>query len=90
MYRQEAEKLLESINRQLPAGGPQLFAPDMKFHRGIGEFAGGTYSVTGERLSPEDYEKHVAEALPNEQEKAFIRDLMKEPGWIAPREAITS
>ena len=41
-------------------------------------------------LSPEDYETHVAEALPNEQEKTFIRDLMKEPGWIAPRDAITS
>ncbi len=56
----------------------------MKFHRGIGEFAGGTYSVTGERLSPEDYEKHVAEALPNEKEKTFIRDLMKEPGLDRP------
>ena len=90
LYRQEVEKLLESISRLQPAGTPPLKAPDMKFHRGIGEFAGETYSVTGERLSPEDYEKHVAETLPNEQEKTFIRDLMKEPGWIAPREAITS
>ena len=90
LYRQEVEKLLESISRLQPAGTPPLTAPDLKFHRGIGEFAGGTYSVTGELLSPEDYEKHVAEALPNEQEKTFIRDLMKEPGWIAPRDAITS
>ena len=90
LYRQEVEKLLESISRLQPPGTPPLTAPDMKFHRGIGEFAGGTYSVTGELLSPEDYGRHVAEALPNEQEKAFIRDLMKEPGWIAPREAITS
>ena len=36
----------------------------MKFHRSIGEFAGKTYSVTGEKLSPEAYAKHVAEVLP--------------------------
>ena len=56
----------------------------MKFHRSIGEFVGQTYSVTGERLSPEAYAKHVAEVLPNEEEKAFVRSLMQEPGWIAP------
>ena len=65
-------------------------APDLKFHRAIGEFAGKTYSVTGELLSPEAYAKHVAEVLPNEQEKAFVRDLMREPGWIAPRTEITT
>jgi benzoyl-CoA 2,3-dioxygenase component B len=90
LYRQEVEKLLESISRLQPAGTPALTAPDMKFHRAIGEFAGGTYSVTGELLSPAAYARHMAEALPTEDEKAFIRDLMKEPGWIAPREAITS
>ena len=58
----------------------------MKFHRAIGEFAGQTWSVRGERLTPEEYEKHAAEVLPNEEEKKFIPDLMREPGWIAPRE----
>ena len=58
----------------------------MKFHRSIGEFAGETYSVTGEKLSPEAYAKHAAEVLPNEEEKTFIRNLMQEPDWIAPRE----
>jgi hypothetical protein len=89
LYRQEADKLLESISRLLPPGVAPLTAPDMKLHRSIGEFAGQTYSLTGELLSPEAYAKHVAEALPNETEKAFIRDLMKEPGWIAPRTDIT-
>ena len=90
LYRQEVDKLLESISRLLPAGATPLVAPDMKFHRAIGEFAGKTYSVTGEALSAEAYAKHVAEALPNEDEKAFIRALMKEPGWIAPRTDITT
>jgi benzoyl-CoA 2,3-dioxygenase component B len=90
LYRQEVEKLLESISRLLPAGATPFVAPHMKFHRAIGEFAGKTYSVTGEELSAEAYAKHAAEVLPNEQEKAFVRDLMKEPGWIAPRTDITT
>ena len=90
LYRQEVEKLLESISRLLPAGAAPFVAPDLKFHRAIGEHAGKTYSVTGEELSAEAYAKHAAEVLPNEQEKAFVRDLMKEPGWIAPRTEITT
>jgi len=90
MYRQESEKLLESISRLLPPGTEPFRAPDLKFHRAIGEYAGKPFSVTGERLTQEEYEKHVAEVLPNEEEKTFIRDLMKEPGWIAPRDAVTA
>jgi len=90
MYRQEAEKLLESISRLLPAGSDPLVAPDMRFHRSIGEFAGQTWSVRGERLTPEEYAKHAAAVLPNEDEKKLVRDMMREPGWIAPREEITA
>lgn len=90
MYRQEADKLLQSISRLLPDGAQPLVAPDMKFHRSIGEFAGQTWSTQGELLDPQAYAKHAGEALPNEEEKQFIRDLMREPGWIAPREEIIS
>ena len=88
-YRQEVEKLLESINRQLPAAGPKLVAPDMKFHRGIGEFAGKSYSVTGEVLTPAEYEKHLIETLPTPAEQESVMSLMREPDWIAPRESLT-
>ncbi len=90
LYRQEVEKLLESISRLQPAGSPPLTAPDLKFHRAIGEFAGEEWSVRGERLTPEEHEKHLAEVLPNEEEKKFVEGLMREPGWIAPRESITT
>jgi hypothetical protein len=90
MYRQEAEKLLQSISKLLPAGADPLIAPDMRFHRSIGEHAGATYSVRGELLSPEAYAKHASEVLPNEEEKAFIRGLMREPGWIADRSEVVA
>jgi len=88
MYRQEVEKLLQSVSKHMPAGSTALTAPDLKFHRAIGEFADATYSVTGELLTPEEYAKHAAEVLPSEDEKKFIADLMREPGWIAPRDAV--
>src|SRR5262249_28113669 len=88
LYKQEVEKLLEGVSRQLPAGSAPLVAPDLKFHRAIGEFAGENWSVRGERMSAEDYEKHIAAVLPNDAEKKFVADLMREQGWIAPRDAI--
>jgi benzoyl-CoA 2,3-dioxygenase component B len=90
LYRQEVEKLLQSISKQFPAGTPPLTAPDLRFHRAIGEFADKTYSVTGEPLTAEEYEKHVAENLPGAEEKKFVAGLMREPGWIAPREQVSS
>ena len=90
MYKQEVDKLIDQINNQLPADSPKIVAPDMKYHRGIGEFAGKTYSVTGEVLTPAEYEKHLAETLPNPKEQQFIAALMPQPGWIAPRESLIS
>ena len=90
LYREEVEKLLEGISRQMPAGAPPLVAPHMKFHRAIGEFAGQTWSVTGEPLTAEQYAKHLAETLPTEEEKKFIANLMHEKDWIAPRESVTN
>jgi len=90
MYRQEVEKLLEQVSRYLPAGEAELVAPDMKFHRAIGEFAGKTYSITGELLTPEEYEKHLGEALPTPEEQQEVLRVMREPGWIAPRESLTA
>jgi len=89
LYREEVNKLLESISLQLAPGTPRLTAPDLKFHRAIGEFAGQTYSVTGELLTPEQYRKHLEEVLPNEEEKALVADVTREPGWIADRTEVT-
>ena len=90
LYRQEVVKLLDQVSRQYPAGTPALFAPDMRFHRAIGEYAGQTWSVSGELLGPEEHAKHLAEVLPSEEERKFITALMREPGWIAPREEVTA
>jgi benzoyl-CoA 2,3-dioxygenase component B len=90
MYKQEVDKLIEQINRYMPAGAQPIVAPDMKYHRVIGEYAGKTYSVTGELLTAAEYDKHLTETLPTPEEQKFVADLMHEPDWIAPRESLTS
>ncbi len=88
-YKQEVDKLIEQINKQLPENAPKIVAPDMKFHRAIGEFAGKAYSVAGEILTPAEYEKHLTATLPTPEEQQKVALLMREPGWIAPRESLT-
>jgi hypothetical protein len=61
LYIQEISGLVAALNKEIPEGKPKLFIPSDKFQRGIGEFAGQPYSVTGELLSPEAYAKHLAE-----------------------------
>ncbi len=90
MYKQEVDKLIDQINKQLPADSPKIVAPDMKYHRSIGEFAGKTYSAAGELLTSAEYQKHLTETLPTPQEQKFIAALMHEPGWIAPRESLVA
>ncbi len=61
---------------------PDKRMPDEKFHRSIGDYAGKTYSVTGELLSPEEYEKHLKEVMPSDADDEFVIGLEKEKDWI--------
>jgi benzoyl-CoA 2,3-dioxygenase component B len=89
LYHQECQKLLEQINRYVPAGQPMLYVPNLKFNRHIGEFANQTYSVTGELLTSEDYQAHLQEVLPQPVDVELIRDIQaNEPNWIAAKGAM--
>ena len=69
----------------------RLRLPSRRFHRNIGIFAGAHFTPDGERISAEEWERRRDEWLPSEEDRAYIRSLMKpvhEPGkianWIAP------
>jgi len=81
-YLKEVTAIVDSLNRQIPAGQTKLRIPDEKFRRSIGQYAGMTYSVTGELLTPEAYEKHLQEVLPNDADNDFLNKMEKEKGWI--------
>src|SRR5579863_2041548 len=86
LYYAECLKLIDQINKHVPAGQTKLYVPDLKFNRHIGEFANQPYSVKGELLSPEKYAEHLQEVLPQESDVKLVMDIQAtEPHWVAPK-----
>ena len=81
-YMAESAKLIEALNQCIPEDQPKLVAPDLKFHRSIGDYVGKTYSVQGELLSPEAYQRHLTEALPTPDDEQLLNDMFKEKNWV--------
>ncbi len=89
MYHLECEKLIEQINKHVPAGQPKLYVPDVKFNRHIGEFADQPYSVTGELLTESAYEEHLKEMLPQAEDLVLLNEIESvEQQWISPKGSI--
>jgi len=88
LYRQECCQLVEQINKHVPAGQPQLYVPDLKFNRRIGQFAGQRWCVHGTELDERAYADHLKEVLPSEDDLKLLADIeANEPNWIAPKQA---
>jgi 1,2-phenylacetyl-CoA epoxidase catalytic subunit len=68
-FMDEARKLLGLLNSRLPAEGPKLYLTDPRFYRKSGPYAGQPYD------GPEE--------LPTAQDEAALRQLFKDPAWIA-------
>ncbi len=81
-YHKEVSAIVDSLNHNVKPGQPKLRVPDIKFHRSIGVYAGQTYSVEGEPLSPEQYERHLKEVMPNDADDEYLIGVEKEKGWI--------
>jgi len=86
LYVQEISGLVAALNKEIPADRPKLFIPDPKFRRGIGEYAGKPYSVLGDLLSTDTYERHLREVLPDHEDEARLATIFKERDWILPVE----
>lgn len=84
LYQDECRKLIDQINKVIPEGQPRLRVPDLKFNRAIGDDADKTYSMDGKLLTPEEYETHVKDALPQQEDYELVLEAQKREGWIAP------
>jgi hypothetical protein len=71
------------VNRLVPDGSPKLRAPDMKFNRQIGDYAGKMYSVDGNPLSAAEYQKHLADVLPGPAEQRMLEPIFKAGHWMS-------
>ncbi|HKC25468.1 MAG TPA: Phenylacetic acid catabolic protein [Thermoanaerobaculia bacterium] len=85
LYQNEVRTLIEQLNRLVPEDQPKLFAPDPKFNRSIGGYKGETWSLTGEKLTADEHEKHRAEVLPSAADEAKLVEIFKDASWIAPK-----
>jgi len=81
-YMAESDKLIDQLNQLIPADQPKLYAPDLKFNRSIGEYVGKMYSVTGESLTLEEYQKHLSDALPTPEDERILAEIIKGKDWV--------
>ena len=81
-YLAECRKLVDALYQHIPEGQPRLTIPDFKFHRSIGEFSGKPYSIRGELLSPDEYQKHLVEVLPTPEDERRLNEIFKEKDWV--------
>ena len=71
------------LNQQIAAGQPRLRAPDPKFNRQIGRFAGKTYSTEGDLLSAGEYQNYINRVLPEPDDLERLRACTKDGDWVS-------
>jgi benzoyl-CoA 2,3-epoxidase subunit B len=86
LYYNEDCEIIESLNRLIPEGKPKLRAPDMKFNRQIGDYAGKRYTVDGldaNCLTEAEYQAHLAQVLPGPEDQKILEPILKTNGWMS-------
>jgi benzoyl-CoA 2,3-dioxygenase component B len=88
LYRDEVAGLIDRFNGVLKPGEPKLYAPDIKFNRAIGRWAGQKFHAqTGEALDDKAYDQHLKEYMPSAEDKKLLLDIISnEKKWIVPKE----
>ncbi|HEY8432782.1 MAG TPA: benzoyl-CoA 2,3-epoxidase subunit BoxB, partial [Sandaracinaceae bacterium] len=92
-YVADCERAVRKWNHVIKKGGLdfELKLPSRRFNRTMGIYAGMTFDVDGNPITPEEFERRRSEWLPTPEDRAYVASLMQpvyEPGkianWIAP------
>jgi benzoyl-CoA 2,3-dioxygenase component B len=83
-FYDEAAATVARVN-EVNASETKLFLPDMRFNRKIGDYAGTRYTVDGSKLTEQEWEDYAPTVLPNADDEAKLKELFKDPNWIAPK-----
>ncbi|MBI4482971.1 MAG: phenylacetate-CoA oxygenase subunit PaaI [Acidobacteria bacterium] len=81
-YVREIQEIIRGLNQLIPEDRTQLYVPDVKFNRRIGEFADQTFGVDGNRLTVEEHQRHLQEVLPGAQDHEVLQAIFREGSWI--------
>ncbi len=83
LYYKEDCQIIDGLNALIPEGKPKLRAPDPKFNREIGDYAGKRYSVDGNPLSEAEYQEHLKKVLPGSDDLKVLEPVLKSKNWMA-------
>ena len=92
-YVDDCARAVRKWNKIIAEAGVkfEMKLPNRRFNRSMGIYAGHTFDLEGNPISPEQFEAKRAEWLPTAEDREFVKSLMKpvhEPGkfasWIAP------
>ncbi len=83
LYYKEDCQIIDNLNALIPEGTIKLRAPDPKFNRQIGDYAGKTYSVEGNLLLQGEHEAHLKEVLPGPADAKVLHAIFKDKTWVA-------
>src|SRR5262249_1919666 len=88
LYRDEVAGLIARFNTVLKPGEATLYAPDIKFNRMIGKWAGQkVHPQTGQPLEAKEYEQLFSTFMPTAEDKKLLLELIaNEKNWIVPKE----
>ncbi len=88
LYHDEVAGLIDRFNACLAPGNEPLYAPHIKFNRAIGRWAGQKFHArTGEPLGDREYEQHLKDYLPGDEDKKMLLEIIRnEPKWIVRKE----
>jgi len=88
LYRDEVAGLIARFNAVLKPGEAKLYAPDIKFNRMIGKWAGQKFHPqTGQPLEEKEYEQLLPTLMPTAADKKLLLEIIaNEKNWIVPKE----
>ncbi|HXI03101.1 MAG TPA: Phenylacetic acid catabolic protein [Candidatus Saccharimonadales bacterium] len=84
LYKEDVDRHISALNALLPADGPKLFAPDLKFNRSIGDHVGECYTVEGKPVEAGKYPTYLETVLPGEGDRKVLDGVFKRKDWVAP------
>jgi benzoyl-CoA 2,3-epoxidase subunit B len=83
-FYDEVSGTVDRVN-EVNASETKLYVPDMRFNRKIGTYGGDRYTVDGRRLTQAEWDAYAPTVLPTPADDVVLKELFKNPGWIAPK-----
>jgi benzoyl-CoA 2,3-dioxygenase component B len=92
-YIADCERAMKRWNKYLADAGQieQLYLPNRRFHRHVGEYAGHWFDINGNLITEEEFTRRAGEWLPTPADREYVESLMQPvtelgqiAGWIAP------